>query len=200
MTWKNSSNVRVVLNMDGKWTVSLDVFLMIHLLQSLFSSLIFLFACSMPIAPGAFVRASYITFPWLWEEELTVSEWHGSLGCKCQRGALCFLKTTLSNHLRASRAAQRLQSLFIEMKLVFIGIVFSYCGQTADRNGQCRKPACWEVFLGRVMPGNVDKTCQKAVRRDLKNLFLRLLSWIVILSRREICAAEMMCQFSRCYE
>lgn len=139
------------------------------------------------------------------EEELTVSIAHRLglqwwLGLECQCGAPCFLKTTLCNNPAAPRAAQRLHSLFIEVKLVFVGIVFTYCGQMADRNGQCRKPACWGVFLGRVMPGNAEKTCQKAVRRDFKNLFLRLLSWIVILSRREICAAEMMCQFSGCCE
>lgn len=81
------------------------------------------------------------------EEELTVSiarrlglQWQ--LGLECQFGAPCFLKTTLCNNLAASRAAQKLNSLYIEVKLVFVGIVFSCCGQMADRNGQCRKPAC----------------------------------------------------------
>lgn len=139
------------------------------------------------------------------EEELPVSIAHRlglqwQLGLECQCGASCFLKTTLCSNLAVSRAAQRLHSLFIEKNLVFVGTVFPYCGQTADRNGQCGKSACWEVFLERVMLGNVEKTRQKAVRRDLKNLVLRLLSWLVILSRREICAAEMMCQFSRCYK
>lgn len=42
------------------------------------------------------------------------------LGCRCN--APCLLKTSLCNILAASRAAQRLHSLFIEVKLLFVGI------------------------------------------------------------------------------
>lgn len=203
MAWKSSGSVGVVLNVDRKWTVTVQACFLWSICSNPCSVPWFSFFCAN--SPRCIIKSFIFHLSLVMgkeEEELAVSiaprlglQWQ--LGLECQCGASCFLKTTLCSNLAASRAAQRLHSLFIEKKFVF---VFPYCDQTADRNGQCRKPACWEVFLGSVMLENVEKTRQKAVRRDLKNLVLRLLSWIAILSRREICAAEMMCRFSRCYE